>query len=87
MNLAILNGCGRNFFHAKRRLLKPLPGSIYLIIYQSSKETYCNVSFSFNWDFAFCSLVYFFWEKNKIITTLKSLSTVKNPVTEVSSTL
>ena len=30
------------------------------------------------------SLVYFFWEKNKVITTLKNLSTAKNPVTEVS---
>ena len=30
------------------------------------------------------SLVYFFWEKNKIITTLKNLSTAKNPVTQVS---
>ena len=30
------------------------------------------------------SLVYFFWEKNKVITTLKNLSTSKNPVTEVS---
>lgn len=30
------------------------------------------------------SLVYFFWEKNKVITTLKNLSTIKNPVTEVS---
>lgn len=30
------------------------------------------------------SLVYFFWEKNKVITTLKNLSTIKNPVTQVS---
>ena len=30
------------------------------------------------------SLVYFFWEKNKVITTLKNLSTTRNPVTQVS---
>ena len=30
------------------------------------------------------SLVYFFWEKNKVITTLRNLSTPKNPITEVS---
>ena len=30
------------------------------------------------------SLVYFFWEKNKVITTLRNLSTAKNPITEVS---
>ena len=30
------------------------------------------------------SLVYFFWEKNKVITTLKNLSTIKNPVTQIS---
>ena len=30
------------------------------------------------------SLVYFFWEKNKIITTLKKMTTSKAPVTEVS---
>ena len=30
------------------------------------------------------SLVYFFWEKNKVITTLKNMSTAKNPVTQVS---
>ena len=29
-------------------------------------------------------MVYFFWEKNKVITTLKNLSTSKNPITEVS---
>ena len=29
------------------------------------------------------SLVYFFWEKNKVITTLKGLTTQKAPITEV----
>ena len=29
-------------------------------------------------------MVYFFWEKNKVITTLKNLSSAKNPITEVS---
>ena len=34
---------------------------------------------------AWCfSLVYFFWEKNKVITTLRNLSTIKNPIEEVS---
>ena len=30
------------------------------------------------------SLVYFFWEKNKVITSLRNLTTSKNPIHEVS---
>ena len=30
------------------------------------------------------SLVYFFWEKNKVITTLKNMSTIRNPIAQVS---
>ena len=30
------------------------------------------------------SLVYFFWEKNKVITTLKNMSTSRNPIAQVS---
>ena len=40
-----------------------------------------NSSYKFVFNY---SLVYFFWEKNKVITTLRNLSTAKNPITEVS---
>ena len=45
------------------------------------KHTECMSSYKFVFNY---SLVYFFWEKNKVITTLRNLSTAKNPITEVS---